>query len=86
LNSIRISPEVKEKRRKCPICRKKMEKISVEVNDAFILDRCRNAHGIWFDKGELSGILQQFESEDKIEGRLSTILNNLFSKNIPKGE
>ena len=85
LDSIKACPEVKEKKRKCPICRKKMEKISVEVNNTFILDRCKNAHGIWFDKGELKGILRQFELDKKINSKLSSVLSNLFSKHS-KGE
>ena len=43
-----------ENGRKCPICEKTMEKISI---DGILLDRCPNYHGIWFDKGEVAQLV-----------------------------
>lgn len=52
-----------EKKRKCPICRKKMEKIDYTQGESPILDRCKKGHGLWFDAGELEKILKLEGSE-----------------------
>jgi len=59
----------REKPRKCPICLKKMEKILVGQPDRQVLiDRCRKADGLWFDKGELEDIFEgaAFDEEHKV--------------------
>ena len=43
--------------RRCPNCKKKMEKVEFE-NSGIILDRCTNNHGLWFDNGELKSLLK----------------------------
>ena len=43
--------------RRCPNCKKKMEKVEFE-NSGIILDRCSNNHGLWFDNGELKSLLK----------------------------
>jgi hypothetical protein len=53
LQSFRIEKNSGETKVKCPICRKKMAKVSVGSEAAVIIDRCQNGDGIWFDKGEL---------------------------------
>ncbi len=63
----------KEKLRKCPICLKKMEKILVGPGEKrVLLDRCRKADGLWFDKGELEDIFAAaaFDEEHKVQGLL----------------
>lgn len=64
--------------RKCPICLKKMEKVFVgqTENKQKLIDRCRQNHGLWFDRGELQQILKmgQFDSE----GRVKQLLGELF--------
>lgn len=57
--SIRVKGE---KARKCPICGKVMEKI--KIGDT-ILDRCPSLHGVWFDKGELSSLINYSNSDEK---------------------
>ena len=51
-----------EKKIKCPICNKKMNKAMIfDV----IVDVCKNGHGVWFDGGELEKILLRADlSED----------------------
>jgi Zn-finger nucleic acid-binding protein len=44
--------------RKCPICRKRMEVIEIGDEKKIAIDRCRNGDGLWFDKGELEGVLR----------------------------
>lgn len=45
-----------EKRRKCPLCRKRMGKILAGADPGVILDCCVD-HGMWSDAGELRKIL-----------------------------
>ena len=52
--------------RRCPNCKKKMEKVEFE-NSGIILDRCSNNHGLWFDNGELKSLLKtSADSNNKI--------------------
>jgi len=55
MNSAEVSS--REKPRKCPVCRRTMQKIRTGKPDSVLLDRCR-AHGIWTDSGELEKILK----------------------------
>ncbi|HPO15612.1 MAG TPA: zf-TFIIB domain-containing protein [Candidatus Hydrogenedentes bacterium] len=49
----------KEKPRRCPICRIKMEKHTTGGSSPVMYDRCGQGHGLWFDKGELAQVLEQ---------------------------
>jgi Zn-finger nucleic acid-binding protein len=45
--------------RRCPICRKTMEKVYAGPSDkAILLDRCPQGHGLWFDRGELKQVIE----------------------------
>jgi Zn-finger nucleic acid-binding protein len=70
--------ETAETVRKCPICRKKMEKVLVGQVDGKqeLLDRCKNEHGLWFDRGELQAILKMGHFDD--EGKVKGLLGGLF--------
>ncbi len=61
-----------EKSRRCPICNKVMEKINI---DGILLDRCPNFHGVWFDKGEISSLVNKASSE--VESEEKTTVNFL---------
>ena len=54
-------PEIKsaEKKRKCPICSRKMKLINVGNGKDIIIDICSAGHGLWFDGGELNLLLDQ---------------------------
>ena len=65
---------LKEKKRLCPICLKNMDKVLAgSENQPVIIDRCANSHGLWFDRGELSGILEKgnFDKEKKVVNLLA---------------
>jgi Zn-finger nucleic acid-binding protein len=47
-----------EKKRKCPICRTKMDKVEVGTDARVLYDRCPRGHGLWLDKGELDAIVR----------------------------
>ncbi len=47
-----------EKKRKCPICDRKMLKKHFSHQDTSVtVDMCPHNHGIWFDDGELHAII-----------------------------
>jgi hypothetical protein len=53
---------VKEARRKCPICGRKMDKVWLGEEQKVLIDSCPVGDGLWFDGGELRQILQQIET------------------------
>lgn len=76
LNSFKADKKCGEKKRKCPICLKKMEKILAGLAEpALLLDRCTKGDGLWFDRGELKDILScgSFDKENKIVNILTAI-------------
>lgn len=59
LDSFEVDDQTAEKTRKCPICRKRMEKVLCGADSAVQIDRCgKNRDGLWFDCGELASILR----------------------------
>ena len=78
LNSFNIDDQTKEKKLKCPICNKKMEKTLVIGDKKVRIDKCKANHGIWFESGELEDILKMasFGKDDKI----LILLKDMFGK------
>ena len=69
LNSFKVDSTCTEKKRKCPICLKKMKKIIVSVTQRpLLIDKCPRGDGLWFDRGELKDILRagSFDEENKV--------------------
>jgi Zn-finger nucleic acid-binding protein len=65
-----------EKRRKCPICLKKMQKIVVGPSTPpLLIDKCTRGDGLWFDHGELQDILDRakLDKDNKIQKLLADI-------------
>lgn len=76
LDSFKIDSNCTEKRRKCPICLKKMQKIVVGPSTPILLiDKCPKGDGLWFDKGELQDVLNRakLDKDNKIQKLLSDI-------------
>lgn len=67
--------EINEKKYRCPICKKKMDKVEF-ADSKVIIDKCKNNHGFWFDKGELNSLLsdKNFNHNHKI----LHLLKNIF--------
>ena len=65
LNDILNCPEAAslEKKRKCPICDRKMKKTTVGQEPEILLDVCRQGDGLWFDGGEVMQLIRQLTSE-----------------------
>jgi hypothetical protein len=62
LTSTLALPEVKtvEKKRKCPICRRKMKKTTAGKEQPVLIDVCPQGEGLWFDGGELTRLITQY--------------------------
>ncbi len=81
--SMKRDTKSKEKALRCPVCNKKMDKISAGIDKVITLDKCRNKHGFWFDGGELEEILfmAKFDEDNKI----LDLLKEIFKHKIKKG-
>lgn len=80
LGSFKVDSQCTEKIRKCPICDKKMQKITVgSSTPVLLIDKCRRGDGLWFDRGELNDICDraQLDEDDKIQ----KLLNDMFGHN-----
>jgi hypothetical protein len=63
----------------CPICDKKMEKITVgEGQPALLLDRCSKGDGLWFDRGELNNIIEKAKLDEG--NKIKRLLGDMFGK------
>ena len=53
---------INEKKRRCPICKRRMcKEQTTGLASKIIFDRCPNGDGLWFDNGELISLLEQRE-------------------------
>jgi Zn-finger nucleic acid-binding protein len=83
-----IDRRSKEKSVKCPICRKKMDKVVCGEEKKVILDKCKKSHGLWFNKGELEAVVEigSLDKNNKIVSLLKEMFFfNLSSLNPSKG-
>jgi Zn-finger nucleic acid-binding protein len=85
LNSFKTDGTSTEKQRKCPICLKKMRKISVgSSKPVLLIDKCRRGDGLWFDKGELKEIFDR-ALLDK-DNRIQKLLADMFGEECDTDE
>ena len=54
-----------EKKRKCPICGRKMKKKTMDEQPELLIDMCGEGHGLWFDGGEIAQLIKQLVGETK---------------------
>ncbi len=80
--SFEVSAEKVEIPKKCPICFKKMLKVKVGKSQSLIIDKCKKAHGLWFDDGELERLMI-LGSESK-DSPIVKLMKNMFGKNTKK--
>lgn len=68
-STILSAPEAQssEKRRRCPICSRKMKK-NIVGQPAILIDVCHRGDGLWFDGGEVSALIKQLVNEPMSEG------------------
>jgi Zn-finger nucleic acid-binding protein len=51
--------ETAEKRRRCPVCGKKMKKRKIGQKPEVLIDFCPRGDGLWFDGGEVRQLIEQ---------------------------
>jgi Zn-finger nucleic acid-binding protein len=68
-----------EKPRKCPICRKKMQKTTIGRSPEVLIDSCSAGHGLWFDGGELEQVLRQAAGGADSGSRVVSFLGQTLS-------
>lgn len=80
LDSILTSPEAasRERRRRCPICGRRMKKATVGRRPEVLIDACRRGHGLWFDSGEVGQLIGQLPDKADSQGRVITFLGDVF--------
>jgi Zn-finger nucleic acid-binding protein len=68
----------KEKKIRCPICSKKLDKVLYGTEQKVRLDKCPRNDGLWFDNGELHDVITMghFPSDN----RVYEIINDIFGK------
>ncbi|MHC1578998.1 MAG: TFIIB-type zinc ribbon-containing protein [Dehalococcoidia bacterium] len=64
------SPEAasSEKKRKCPICGRRMKKTAIGGQPEMLIDVCRDEHGLWFDGGEVAQLIKHLAGERPSKG------------------
>jgi hypothetical protein len=73
------NPHPADKSRKCPICRKKMTEVRIGVSEPpLLIEKCKQHHGLWFDKNELQQAITM-ASSDKVQ-KIQTWLTGIFGK------
>jgi Zn-finger nucleic acid-binding protein len=55
--------ETAERKRKCPICNRKLRKSFVGPRGDILIDVCQKGHGLWFDGGEIRELVRQMATE-----------------------
>ena len=76
------SPDVAtpEKKRKCPICNRKMKKVAVGGQPEIIVDLCGREDGIWFDGGEVVQLIKQLAGGNTVGGGLQQKIINFLGE------
>jgi hypothetical protein len=71
-----------EEKRNCPICGRKMKKTAIGGQPEILTDACRNNHGLWFDGGEVTQLMQRLAGEHPREhdskGHVISFLGEVF--------
>ena len=74
--------ETTEKKRRCPVCGRKMKKRNIGREPEVLIDVCPWGDGLWFDGGEVHQIIEQFaqNAEAKVgsEERVLSFLGDTF--------
>jgi len=50
--------QINENKLRCPVCRRKMKKITMLEDKKLVTDLCMGGHGIWFDGGEVNTLVK----------------------------
>jgi uncharacterized protein len=73
--------DIPEKKRRCPICLRKMRKVYIDEQKKIVTDVCKGGHGIWFDGGEVTGLIESLankESQETESKRVLSFVRDMF--------
>ncbi len=76
LDSSGPAGKTKEKKRRCPICRKKMKKMMLKGENPTTYDVCPIGDGLWFDGNELEEVLKSGMPGEG--GKVTEFLRDVF--------
>jgi len=83
LSSFKIEKNSGEEKIRCPICLRKMEKVLVGKENKILVDRCKNHHGLWFNKGELYDVVKLGSLDE--ENKILSLLKEIFKHKLSGG-
>jgi Zn-finger nucleic acid-binding protein len=83
LSSFREDSSSHEKKIRCPICFRKMEKVLVGKENKILLDECKKHHGLWFNRGELYDVVKLGSIDE--ENKILTLLREIFKHKLSGG-
>ncbi|HEY97700.1 MAG TPA: zf-TFIIB domain-containing protein [Dehalococcoidia bacterium] len=66
-----------EKKRRCPICNKKMKKSYIDEDNKLLVDICKKEHGIWFDGGEVAHLIKLVSGRSEKAGSREEVMGFL---------
>jgi Zn-finger nucleic acid-binding protein len=73
---------IAERKRRCPVCRKKMRKAAIGHEPEVVIDACPRGEGLWFDGGEvgqvITHLLDKPSAEPGAPDRVVTFLGEVF--------
>ena len=73
---------IAERKRRCPVCRKKMRKAAIGHEPEVVIDACPRGEGLWFDGGEVGHVITQLLDKPSAEpgapDRVVTFLGEVF--------
>ena len=84
LDNILRSPEASspEKKRRCPICTKKMKKTTIGQQPEILIDICQHGDGLWFDGGEVTQLIKHLtkkpSGEQSSQQQIISFLGEVF--------
>ncbi len=72
--------------RRCPRCKRRLNRVTIDTTPPVELDRCLWGHGLWFDSGELRAVIKAFvDGEEAVVAHLLSELNQQDLASIPEG-
>ncbi|MCJ7514588.1 MAG: zf-TFIIB domain-containing protein [Dehalococcoidia bacterium] len=54
-----VEARTSEKKKRCPICRRKMKKTTIGEHPEILIDVCTRKDGVWFDGGEVTQLVKE---------------------------
>lgn len=77
-----VEAETAEKKRRCPICRRKMKKANIGDRPKVLIDACIRKDGLWFDGGEVLQLVKELAKKKpagkEAQHRVLSFLGEVF--------